>query len=86
MKKIIIYILSVTLITILPVNSLVRENPKEKLEKLLKSELQSSNEHLFYKITTFWNEVGYEYYGNNDYRVIFDKKHKYFTFINNNIT
>jgi len=86
MKKIIIYILSVTLITILPGNSLVGENPKEKLEKLLKSELQSSNEHLFYKITTFWNEVGYEYYGNNDYRVIFDKKHKYFTFINNNIT
>lgn len=90
-KRVFIFLFSV-LLSITSTNylftakSLVKVNPKDKLESLLNSELRRDNGSLFYKITTFWNETGYEYYGNKDYRVIFDKKDKYFTFMNNEKT
>lgn len=90
-KRVFIFLFSI-LISITSANnlftaySLVKVNPKDKLESLLNSELRRDDGSLFYKITTFWNETGYEYYGNKDYRVIFDKKNKYLTFMNNEIT
>jgi len=90
-KRVFIFLFSILIsITnsnyLLPAYSLVNDNPKDKLESLLDSELRRDNGLLFYKITTFWSETGYEYYGNKDYRVIFDKKNKYLTFMNNEKT
>lgn len=64
---------------------LVSPNPINILENLQKNEEKNAGDLLFYKITNSWNEKGFYYYGNKEYRVIENKKNRSKTFIKNDI-